>query len=64
MYDVKEHPEACAKIMPARSSLHWKDDYTQNELEYHALKKLESFPGTPRVLSYNPDMEASRLWAS
>ena len=56
MYDVKGHTEACAKIQPSRTSKHWEEGYDQNELEHDALMKLQAFPGTPRVLSYNPDM--------
>ena len=62
VYDIDEHPEFVAKVMPAITSVHWKEGYDQNEAEYAALKKLESFPGAPRVLAYYPEVAFTNSW--
>ena len=51
-----------AKIQPARSSVNWKEGYNQNEVEYAALQKVSSFPGAPRVLSYDMDVAFFNNW--
>ena len=43
VYDIDELPDAVAKFQPARSSANWKEGYDQNEVEYAALKQVESF---------------------
>jgi len=49
-------------VQPARSSTNWKEGYEQNQLEYDALMKLQSFPGTPRVISYEKEITVVNQW--
>ena len=62
VYDIDEHPDFVAKVMPAITSKNWKEGYDQNEREYAALKQVESFAGAPRVLSYDKDVAFVNNW--
>ncbi len=56
VYSIDEYPDAVAKVQPAVGSKNWVYEYDQNEVEYKALRKVESFPGAPRALSYNANI--------
>lgn len=45
-------PSAVAKLMPSRASVHWREGYDQNKVEYEVLNKLQSFVTAPNVLFY------------
>ena len=62
VYDIDKQPDAVAKVQPAVTSAHWKDGYDQNEIEYTALKKAESFGGAPRVISYEEHVTFFNTW--
>ena len=62
VYSIDERPDAIAKIQPAITSAHWRDGYDQNDMEFAALKKAESFGGAPRVLSYDRDVVLFNKW--
>ena len=52
VYDIEQLPDAVAKVMPSRRSIHWKEGYEQNEVEFEALSKLQSFEGAPKIFVY------------
>jgi hypothetical protein len=52
VYDIEQLPDAVAKVMPSRRSIHWKEGYEQNEVEFEALRKLQSLEGAPKIFVY------------
>ena len=62
VYNIDEMPSAVGKVQPARSSINWEEGYDQNELEFQSLMKLQSFPGTPRVISYEREVVFWNEW--
>ena len=52
VYDIEQLPDAVAKVMPSRRSIHWKEGYEQNEVEFEALSKLQSLEGAPKIFVY------------
>jgi len=62
VYNIDEYPDFVNKVQPAMSSENWKVGYDQNQVEHDALKKLESFPGAPRILAYDPEVTFFNKW--
>ena len=52
VYDIEQLPDAVAKVMPSRRSIHWKEGYEQNEVEFEALSKLQALEGAPKIFVY------------
>ena len=61
LYVSQRHPSIVAKVMPARSSKHWKPSWVQNRVEADSLRKLASLDSVPHVYSHG-DIPFVNTW--